>query len=99
LRYPVIIHVDKVEQEISLEDGWIDHGFSNSGQSDILDSGGGSERLWVTNNVRGSRESRMFMVGLVSRDTMVKGDRGGGITVHMEAAADGASDARMRGLS
>jgi hypothetical protein len=46
-----------------------------------------------------SEDSRKFMVGPVGRATVVKGDHGGGIAVHVEAAADGASDARTCGLS
>jgi hypothetical protein len=33
LRYPVLIHIDKVDQEIGPDDGWIDIDSSNSGQS------------------------------------------------------------------
>jgi hypothetical protein len=61
LCYCVLIHIDKLEDEIRPTEGWLDRGAMAGGQSGIPDSGGGGDRLRMTMSMpwkRGIQEQR-----------------------------------------
>jgi hypothetical protein len=60
-RYHVLIHIDKLEDEIRPMEGWLDCGAVAGGQSGIPDSCGGGDRLRMTMSMpwkRGVQEQR-----------------------------------------
>jgi hypothetical protein len=60
LRYPVLIHIDRIKEEIGPEEGWFDRTAIGSGKSGIPDSGDG-DRLRMMMSMpwrRGTRDPR-----------------------------------------